>query len=119
MKSQKGLPCLFPLQPWMQDAADLFEAIGIFSGYDPLLMPDCVASALLNLNAAPSTLEMFAVLKNQGRNVRFVSEPAEYISLWRSAQAVFRFRKSSLLLIGDYTRELAICADMLGLEFAG
>lgn len=104
-ESSQGAALFVPMsgsvQSWIEHAAQRFDVIGIFPAYDSLLMPQHVADTLLALNAAPATLEMYAVLKNRHFITLFVTEPDDLKAAWRAAQAVFRLQQTRLLLVGD------------------
>ncbi|MCK5737557.1 hypothetical protein KAH55_00180 [bacterium] len=89
------------VQLWMLELADEFEAVLIGAGYSEKLVPENIATPLLELNAAPATLEVFSVLKNRNYKVYLINQIEQVGQIWRAVQAVVRLRKTRFLQIGD------------------
>lgn len=99
-----GLGILVPMsgavQPWMEEAASAFEALYIVPGYMESFFPEEVAKRALELNSAPASMDLYAVLKRGEPPVHLVRTPEELLGRLRAWRGVRNLRGSTLLLVG-------------------
>ncbi|MFP4409300.1 MAG: hypothetical protein ACLFPW_12335 [Spirochaetaceae bacterium] len=99
-----GLAILVPMsgavQPWMEEAAASFEALYIVPGYMEAIFPRLVALRALELNSAPASMDLYAVLKRGELPVHLVRTPEELVARVRAWRGVQALRGSKLLMVG-------------------
>lgn len=99
-----GLGILIPMsgavQPWMEEASSSFEALYIVPGYMEALFPAEVALRALELNSAPASMDLYAVLKRRQLPVHLVRTAEELVGRVRAWRGVQSLRGSTLLLVG-------------------
>ncbi len=89
------------VQPWMLKCADHFASLVIVGGFIEGFIRERTAKLMLERNAAPASMDVYSVLREQQRTVIFALETESIRDFWQAVQAVERLRSSTILLVGE------------------
>ena len=89
------------VQPWVLKAAKKVKSVGLLASYVKGVFDDSLSDVLLEKNAAPAIMDIYAVLKKEHGGVHWLENIDQCRRLWRSSQAIYRLNGSKLLLVGQ------------------
>lgn len=118
-----AVPMSGAVQPVVLKAAEKFDAVCIYPGYVEDNFNEKARLGMLELNAAPAVMDIYAVLKRKKEHVFLCENIEDLKSTIRAADAYFKIQGSKLVLIGDTepwvissSRDFDIYRDRLGVE---
>ncbi len=88
-------------QAMMLKSALFFDVLGICITYTDFFINRNLANKMLVKNAAPATMDIYAVLKRQKRHLSLVTDLNNALKLYHAKLALERMKNATLLRIGE------------------